>query len=329
VHPEDWSLFARRARAWSQNDQFEKAAADYKRAEQLGNRDQVLDFQTHRVLDCGKTGRWDEALWYLDRLIDARPDDAMLHEERAAIYGKLGRERARETELARALELGTDEGLVIPRAILLAREERWTEAAKLLAQCGRRGPLSRGLAQAWAVAALKAGDHAGFREVCAAVLASQEPDPTVIWNALSAASLFTLAPGGLDDYSAAIHWIERRLSAVPGPPPIIRHYLSNALGGLLLRAGKFDEAIAQVNEGIAAAENVVMPSDWGYLALAHARLGNLDQARKWRNRLRAAPRDPQMTIWDIQELALLQSEVESMLLDTDFPARPFVAPSAK
>ena len=55
---------------------------------------------------------------------------------------------------------------------------------------------------------------------------------------------------------------------------------ANALGGLLLRAGRIDEAIARVNEGIAAAKDVEIPSGWAYLALALARKGSLAEARR-------------------------------------------------
>ena len=184
-------------------------------AERLGSREQVLDFQAHCVVDCTEAGRWAEALWYLDRLIAARPDDAMLHEDRAAVYGKLGREADRQAELARVFELGADEGLVIPRAEELGRAGRWAEAAGLLARCGRAGPLSRELAQAWVIACLKAGDRAGYREACAAFLAGQGPDPTVVWNALAAASFFALGAEGLDDYRVPMRWFEKRLSATP------------------------------------------------------------------------------------------------------------------
>ncbi len=155
ARPDDWFLYARRARAWASSDKFDKAAADYQQAERLGSREQVLDFQTHCVIDCTKAGRWAEALWYLDRLIAARPDEGSLHEDRAAVYGKLGRQADRQAELARVFELGADEGLVIPRAEELGRAGRWTEAAGLLARCGRTGPLSRELAQAWGIACLQ------------------------------------------------------------------------------------------------------------------------------------------------------------------------------
>ena len=52
AQPDDWFLYARRACAWSRSDQFDKAAADYQQAERLGSREQVLDFQTHYVIDC-------------------------------------------------------------------------------------------------------------------------------------------------------------------------------------------------------------------------------------------------------------------------------------
>ncbi|HKI41139.1 MAG TPA: WD40 repeat domain-containing protein, partial [Mycobacterium sp.] len=198
ARPDGWLLYARRARAWASSDKFDKAAADYQQAERLGKREDLLDFQVHCVVDCTRAERWNAALWYLDRLIAGRPDDGSLHEDRAAVYGKLGREADRQAELARVFELGADAGLVIPRAEELGRAGRWAEAARLLARCGRTGPLSQGLAQAWGIACLEAGDRAAYREACAADMACNGPDPTVVWNELSAASLFALGAEGLD-----------------------------------------------------------------------------------------------------------------------------------
>ena len=290
ARPDDWLLYARRARAWSLSDKFDKAAADYQQAERLGSREQVLDFQAHCASECTTAGRWAEALWYLDRLIAARPDDGTLHEERAAVYGKLGREADRQAELARVFELGADQGIVIPRAEELGRAGRWAEAAGLLARCGRAGPLSRELAQAWGIACLRAGDRAGYREACAAVLVRQWPDPIVAWDATHAGSLLALGVQGLDDYRVPIAWFEKRLADVPVPPPIYRpYYFPNALGALLIRAGRIDEAITRLNEGTAAAKEAKFqdyPTDWAYLALAHARKGNFAEARRWLDRLR-------------------------------------------
>jgi tetratricopeptide (TPR) repeat protein len=126
----------------------------------------------------------------------------------------------------------------------------------------------------------------------------------------------------VDDYRVAIGWFEQWRSAVPAPPAQYRHIFSNALGGLLLRAGRVDEAIARLSEGIAAAA-VEIPTDWTYLALAHSKKGNLGGARRSLDRLRAAAPDPSATFWDLQELALLRSEAESLLFDAEFPSDPF------
>ena len=327
ARPDDWLLVARRARAWSLSDKFDKAAADYQQAERLSSREQILDFQAHCASECTTAGRWAEALWYLDRLIAARPDDGTLHEERAAVYGKLGREADRQAELARVFELGADQGIVIPRAEELGRAGRWAEAAGLLARCGRIGPLSRELAQAWGIACLRAGDRAGYREACAAVLARQWPDPIVAWDATLAGSLLALGVQGLDDYRVPIAWFERRLADVPVPPPIYHpYYFPNALGALLIRAGRIDEAIARLNEGTAAAKEAKFqdyPTDWAYLALAHARKGNFAEARRWLEQLRTFRPASSISFWDLQELALLRSEAESLLFDAEFPGDPF------
>jgi serine/threonine protein kinase/WD40 repeat protein/tetratricopeptide (TPR) repeat protein len=323
ARPGDWLLRARRARAWACSEQFAKAAAEYQQAERLGKHEEVLDFQLHCVMDCTKAGRWAAALWYLDRLIAERPNDGRLHEDRAAVYGKLGREADRQAELARVFELGPDEGLVVSRGEEDGRAGRWAEAADLLGRCGRKGPVSRELAQAWANACLQAGDRAGYREACAAFMATQGPEPTVVWNALTAASLLTLGPGASDGESALIAYFEKRLSAAPAPIPMYRHFFSNALGGLLLRAARLDEAIARVNEGIAAAPDIELPSDWAYLALAFARTGKVVEARPWLERLRDWRPDSSASFWDIQEVALLRAEAESLLSDASFPSEPF------
>jgi hypothetical protein len=83
-----------------------------------------------------------------------------------------------------------------------------------------------------------------------------------------------------------------------------------------------DEAILRLNEGIAAAE-IEIPTDWAYLALAYAKKGNLDEARRALGRLPDASPDPSAPFWEVQELALLRSEAESLLLDAQFPVDPF------
>jgi hypothetical protein len=150
----------------------------------------------------------------------------------------------------------------------------------------------------------------------------------VFSQALAAASFFAMGAEGLDDYRVAMGWLEKRLSAVPAPPPLYRHVFSSALGGLLLRAGRMDEAIVRLNEAITAG-GLDIPTDWAYLAPARAKKGDLAEARRWLERLRAAGPDPSASFWDLQELALLRSEAESLLFDAEFPGDPFQRPGPR
>src|SRR5262249_21738086 len=104
---------------------------------------------------------------------------------------------------------------------------------------------------------------------------------------------------------------------------------SNALGGLLLRAGRLDEAIVRINEGIATSKEMQIPHDWTYLALAHARKGNIVEARKMLDRLRDGRPDSSTTFWDLQEVTFLRGEAESLLLDAGFPRDPFQRPGPR
>jgi hypothetical protein len=94
---------------------------------------------------------------------------------------------------------------------------------------------------------------------------------------------------------------------------------------LLIRDGGVDEAIVRLNEGITAG-GAEIPTDWAYLALAHARNGDLGEARRSLERLRTAGADPSKSFWDLQELAFLRSDAESLLFDVEFPSDPFQRP---
>jgi len=120
------------------------------------------------------------------------------------------------------------------------------------------------------------------------------------------------------------------------PSPFDRRVCSNAIGGLMLRAGRLDEAIAHVNEGIATAgqkevppEVKEIPTHWADLAMAYARKGNLAEARRAIERLRASHPESSASFWELQELELLRGEAESLLLDAGFPSDPFRSPRSR
>jgi tetratricopeptide (TPR) repeat protein len=102
------------------------------------------------------------------------------------------------------------------------------------------------------------------------------------------------------------------------------HFFWNTLGAALYRAGRYDEAIRRLEEGIQAA-GVERSSDRAFLAMAHHHLGHHDEARRWLNRLRE--NQPGMELrgsWYELEVRLLRSEAEAVILyDPVFPDDPF------
>jgi WD40 repeat protein/Flp pilus assembly protein TadD len=277
--------------------------------------------------DAAEQGNAYAEIWHLDRLIADRPDDWTLYDDRAGVYDKLGRKVDREGDIARAIDLGADAARVLPRAEQLARTGRWEQAATLVAGCGRLGPLDAELAQAWVLTCLNAGDRAGYREACSAVMTRTGPRPTVVWDELAAAALVALSDAGLDDYAVPIGWLETRLSRAPLPGSLMRYYFSSALGGLLLRAGRAETAIARLNEGLAASKEPNLPG-WCLLAIAYARQGDDAAAHQCFDRVRAwRPSGNPSDFWDDMTIDLLRREAETVILgDSVFPTNPF-APS--
>jgi tetratricopeptide (TPR) repeat protein len=107
--------------------------------------------------------------------------------------------------------------------------------------------------------------------------------------------------------------------AVKGYPKEERHSALNTLGAALYRAGRFEEAIRRLEEGIRLRSGGTDPEDWVFLAMAHHRLGHRDEARRWLDRFRS--HRPQRVA---PETRLLHSEAEAVVLyDPAFPADPF------
>src|SRR5262249_37918739 len=87
------------------------------------------------------------------------------------------------------------------------------------------------------------------------------------------------------------------------------------LGAALARAGKHPEAIQRLKEGLALREQ--FPSAWLFLAIAHARARQADEARRWLDKARKwrAGRGRAETLpWDARlRLKVLREEAEGLL----------------
>src|SRR4029077_10195924 len=94
----------------------------------------------------------------------------------------------------------------------------------------------------------------------------------------------TYAPDAVADLAVPVQMAEKALAAYL---PEQKRLALNTLGAALYRAGRIDEAIARLDESVKASGGVGVPQDWAFLAMAHHRKGNVDESRRWLEKLRS------------------------------------------
>jgi tetratricopeptide (TPR) repeat protein len=124
-------------------------------------------------------------------------------------------------------------------------------------------------------ACLASGDTAGYRQACAVLLErfGQTQDPQL---ANGVARTCALAPKAVADLGQAV---ELAKSAVATRKDSYNEL--NTLGGILVRAGRTEEAIARLKEAIRLRRGSDQVSDELLLALAHHDLGQAKASRRW------------------------------------------------
>jgi tetratricopeptide (TPR) repeat protein len=235
-----------------------------------------------------------------------------------AAYAEAARARPRNPSVRDAL------------ARLHARRGRLNRAAVELAEASRCIPDGARLPRLRALLLLESGDRAGWRDVCAALLArfGGTIDP---FAAGEVARAWTVAPGPAGDPAAPLRLAEAAAVGLDKADPFgagdagAKADALSTLGAALYRAVRCDQAIGRLEEAIRARGGADNPRDWAFLALAHHRLGHRDEARRWLDRLREhRPSEDPAQFWDELEVRLLRSEAEAVIrYDSIFPADPF------
>ncbi len=313
--PDPWLLRARRARAGSAAGRFDAADADYRRAEELASRALVDAWYRQRIADCERAAQWRTALWYLDRCLAAAPRDAELYAIRARILGRLGRREDQVASLVKVAGLGAEGGALIALADEHAALADWGQAAVLYDRARRQEPVAP---PAWirgALVALEAGPEGGYRAMCVDLL-EQAPRADAPEEADFVARICTLAPGATDDLAPVVELAER---AVKQGSPSERPDFVCTLGAVLYRAGRFPEALARLEQAIAAKQGNRAVRDRLFLAMAQHRLGRAaEAARTFDEATRRTDGDGAMDrppSWaDRVEYGLLRREAEAMIL---------------
>jgi len=237
------------------------------------------------VMNLGASGHWPVTCWeWLEcqlydrearRLLGVEAaDDPRLHVLRARGFAGLRQNIRADAEYAIALELSPNDVQVQleahrNRAYCYVHTKEFGRAATEFALASALALDDSDLWRFQALAHLGAEDFDAYRQVCRGMVDrfKDTQDSAVAYDVVDAC---VLQPDSLDDMSRLIP-----LATVGA-----RWYVGGIriLGAANYRAGQFNEAIGRYRD--ASRMTRLRARDWEFLAMAHERLGQVDEARR-------------------------------------------------
>jgi serine/threonine protein kinase/Flp pilus assembly protein TadD len=221
---------------------------------------------------------YQQAVSFWEKLLEANPGAAAAYGGRGAAYAALGQREKAAADLAKAIELQPNEPAPrCWRAEFYGRRGDWASAAEDFAKASGLSPEQVEFQYWHALARVGAGDLAGHRCACAAMLdrfGSTDNADAAHWVAWTS----VLVPNGLKDWDRLVRLAETALRSDPKSEAY-----SNTLGATLYRAGRLGEAIKQLNEVVGNTKpGRISPAyPWFFLAMANQRSGHPEEARQW------------------------------------------------
>jgi tetratricopeptide (TPR) repeat protein len=312
--PDVWQ---QRGTAHANLEQWDEAVADYIEALRRGaDRQDTLALRGDAYVGLEK---WNEAIADYSESIKLFNADASVRQRRGDAYFSLRRWPEAAADYTDAIRLGGDKVYCLQqRAAARAEAGEWDQADKDLAEAIKAGTQWDGAFSRRALLLLRAGDQAGYRQVCAAALErlgkTEDAD-----TAAGVAWTCALAADAVPDYRKAIALMERAAQEDPKSH-------ANDLGAVLLRAGRPADALKALERAVEVHGRGGDGYDRLLLAMTHHRLGHKDEAERW---LRQAGEwidaaeagkldDPEYKAplpWDQRlTLRLLRREAETMIL---------------
>jgi tetratricopeptide (TPR) repeat protein len=218
----------------------------------------------------------------------------------------LARTAEAKTEFESALALKIDLG-ALEQADAHAMLVQWDEAARLYEEAVAAPNASGRTWQRYALLRLQRGDQEGYRTVCARII-DRFGKSTNTSVANDTAWTCALGPEALPDLKPVVELA--RLAVRTDAT----HANRSTLGAILYRAGQYKEAVAELNEAIKLSNKGGAAADFFFLAMAHYRLGQADEARQWLHRARQELEKNPPGFWSEQvELQLFRREAEALI----------------
>jgi WD40 repeat protein/serine/threonine protein kinase/tetratricopeptide (TPR) repeat protein len=242
----------------------------------------ALTWHAEQAGACLQEKQWAAAIWHLDHLIAAEPKQWGHHYHRGCARAELKQWDQAIADYSRAIELTEEDGYTYtnygPRGDAYAVQRQWDKAAADYARAVQGWPDGNilGLWYPHALLRLTVGDAKGYRQACRKLLegagGSVEPAQSFIAGRVVWACV--VAPDALDDYAPLLILAEKAVTLDRHNYPCAR-----ALGGALLRAGRLEPAVKQLQKALSLQPGATSASL--LLAMAHHRLGHADDARRW------------------------------------------------
>jgi tetratricopeptide (TPR) repeat protein len=253
------------------------------------------------------TGQWFAAAFHWGWLAKAEPASGQPHFRRGLALARLARTAEAKTEFETALALRKD--LREPDlAEAHARLGQWDEVANLYEEAVAAPNASASTWSSHALLRLQRGDQEGYRKACARII-DRFGTSTNAREANNIAWTCALGPEALPDLKPAVELARLAVRANVRDAGI-----RNTLGAILYRAGQYKEAVAELNKAIKLNQKGGTAADFLFLAVAHHRLGQADEARQWLDRARQELEKNPPVHWSVQvEFQLFRREAEALI----------------
>jgi WD40 repeat protein/tetratricopeptide (TPR) repeat protein len=227
---------------------------------------------------------WDELFRAYGQVIERYPAETEAYLNRGHAYERLSQWAEAIDDYSRAVEFKSqNQAIWAKRARCFAELGQWKEAT---ADYAKAVELNKDNASHWysqALVRLQIGDVAGYRTACAGILGQLGPMANkdyarwTVWACV-------LGADAVADWNAPLQLAETAVAGNPKDYGALRNH-----GAALYRAGQLREALKRLTEAEAAYQpadekNHAIAYNWLFLAMAHQRLGHIEEAKKWHDK---------------------------------------------
>lgn len=308
--PQTVNYRLRLGRSFSMGGDYEAANREYQQAATLPGADEnqsLALWYRQRVYESERWKRYQDVVWYADRLDELRGMDWRIEGRRSEALWQLQRRPESRASLEKAAGQSDDPRFLYASATKFAeRYQDWQWAEKLLKKSDQYEPLSPTGRLSMALVYLKNNDIASYLEMCDAFVDELENLPLDYYPVREMTRLLMAGPSQEKHWLAALKAIEQLLQQMDSKPA--QRFLLRAKGGLLVHLGRADEALADLQRSIEVTGLEGDVIDWSLLASACEQIDDLENKRRYRQKVKSWTPPESASIWNRTEKELVAEQ---------------------